>query len=113
MIKYDPAQAVVPFLPLFNAFVAPCCTPPTNIDAAALKARWCAMTCTALAASWINDWKLGGDVLLKSITAYRYMHADFGRDGDNSAVNYNGDVHDEHDTQFSEEIQASGSLSRI
>jgi iron complex outermembrane receptor protein len=113
MVKYDPAQATVPFLALFNAFVAPCCTPPTNIDVSGAEGPLVRDDLHGLGASWINEWKLGGDVLLKSITGYRYMHADFGRDGDNSAVNYNGDVHDEHDTQISEEIQASGSLSRI
>ena len=113
MIKYDPAQAFVPFLALFNAFVAPCCTPPKNIDVSGAEGPLVRDDLHGLGASWINEWKLGGDVVLKSISAYRYMHADFGRDGDNSAVNYNGDVHNEHDTQLSEEIQASGSVSRL
>jgi iron complex outermembrane recepter protein len=113
MIAYDPKAAVVPFLPLFNAFVAPCCTPPTNIDQSGAQGPLVRDDLHGVAASWINEWKLGGDVSLKSISAYRYMHADFGRDGDNSYVNYNGDVHNEHDTQITQELQASGSASRF
>jgi iron complex outermembrane receptor protein len=113
MIAYDPKAAVVPFLQLFNAFVAPCCTPPTNIDQSGAEGPLVRDDLHGLAASWINEWKLGGDVSLKSISAYRYMHADFGRDGDNSYVNYNGDVHNEHDTQITQELQASGSASRL
>jgi iron complex outermembrane receptor protein len=113
MIAYNPAAAVVPFLALFNAFVAPCCTPPTNIDQSGAEGPLVRDDLHGLAASWINEWKLGGGVTVKSISAYRYMHADFGRDGDNSYVNYNGDVHNEHDTQLSQELQASGSASRL
>ena len=113
MIAYNPKAAVVPFLQLFNAFVAPCCTPPTNIDQSGAEGPLVRDDLHGLAASWINEWKLGGDVSLKSISAYRYMHADFGRDGDNSYVDYNGDVHNEYDNQLSQELQASGSASRF
>ena len=66
-----------------------------------------------MATSWTNDWKLAGGVDLKSITAYRYTDAVFGRDGDNSYVNYNGDIHDEHDNTFTQELQASGKWSQL
>ena len=108
MIAYNPAAATVPFLSLFNAFVKPCCTPPTNIDQSGAEGPLVRDDLHGFATTWINDWKLGGGVDLKSISAYRYSHADFGRDGDNSYVDYNGDVHNEHDTQLSEEVQASG-----
>jgi iron complex outermembrane recepter protein len=108
MIKYDPAHAAAPFVPLFAAFVAPCCTPPTNIDVSGAAGPLVRDDLHGLAGSWINDWKVNDYVNLNSISAFRYMHADFGRDGDNSAVNYSGDVHDEHDTQISQEFQASG-----
>jgi len=113
MIAYDPAAATVPFLALFNAFVKPCCTPPTNIDQSGAEGPLVRDDLHGFAATWINDWKLAGDIDLKSISAYRYSHADFGRDGDNSYVDYNGDVHNEHDTQLSEEVQASGTWSRL
>jgi iron complex outermembrane recepter protein len=113
MIAYDPAAATVPFLSLFNAFVKPCCTPPTNIDQSGAEGPLVRDDLHGFASTWINDWKLAGDVDLKSISAYRYSHADFGRDGDNSYVDYNGDVHNEHDTQLSEEVQASGLWSRL
>jgi iron complex outermembrane recepter protein len=116
MIAYAPNQAVAPFLQLFNAFVSPqrpCCTPPTNIDVSNAQGPLIKDNLHGLGASWINDWHLSGDVHLKSISAFRYMHADFGRDGDNSPDNYSGDVHNEHDTQISEEVQASGSWQRL
>ena len=74
--------------------------PPTSTSAWR-KGRWYAMTCTAWAPAGSTTGNSGGDVHLKSISAFRYMHADFGRDGDNSSVNYSGDVHNEHDTQIS------------
>ena len=43
--------------------------------------------------------------MLRSITAYRDTEALFGRDGDNSGLDYNGDVHDEDHEQFSQEFQ--------
>src|SRR5580698_3552748 len=113
MIAYDPAAATVPFLALFNAFVKPCCTPPTNIDQSGAEGPLVRDDLHGYAATWINDWKLAGDIDLKSISAYRHWHADFGRDGDNSSVDYNGDVHNENDTQLSEEVQASGTWSRL
>jgi iron complex outermembrane receptor protein len=90
MIAYAPNQAVAPFLQLFNAFVSPqrpCCTPPTNIDVSNAQGPLIKDDLHGLGASWINDWHLSGDVHLKSISAFRYMHADFGRDGDNSPDN--------------------------
>jgi iron complex outermembrane receptor protein len=116
MIAYAPNQAAAPFLQLFNAFVSPqrpCCTPPTNIDVSNAEGPLIKDNLHGQGVSWINDWHLGGDVHLKSISAFRYMHADFGRDGDNSPDNYSGDVHNEHDTQISEEVQASGSWQRL
>ncbi len=113
MIAYDPKAATVPFLALFNGFVAPCCTPPTNIDQSGAEGPLVRDDLHGQGVSWINDWRLADNIDLKSISAWRYMHADFGRDGDNSYVNYNGDVHNEHDTQLSQEIQASGSEGRL
>ena len=116
MIAYDPTQLVAPFLPLFNAFVsptAPCCTPPTNIDRSGAEGPLVRDDLRGLAATWINDWRVAEEIHLKSISAYRYMHADFGRDGDNSYVNYNGDVHDEHDTEITQELQATGTWKRL
>jgi iron complex outermembrane receptor protein len=111
MIAYDPSVATVPFLPLFNAFVEPanpCCTPPTDRDRSNARGPLIRDDLHGYGTSWTNTWKLAGDATLKSITAYRDMHAVFGRDGDNSSVNYNGDVHDENHTQLSQELQMSG-----
>lgn len=116
MIAYDPANAVAPFLPLFNAFVTPgnpCCTPPTDIDRSGAQGPLVRDDLRAFGATWINEWQSGEQLRIKSITAYRRMHAEFGRDGDNSALNYNGDVHNERHSQFSEELQASGEFERL
>ena len=113
MIAYDPAQAVAPFQPLFNALVAPCCTPPTDIDRSGAQGPLVRDDLHGMATSWTNDWKLAGGVDFKSITAYRYTDAVFGRDGDNSFVNYNGDIHDEHDNTFTQELQASGKWTQL
>ncbi len=113
MIAYNPAAAVVPFLPLFNAFVAPCCTPPTDIDRSGAEGPLVRDDLHGMGTTWINDWRLAGGVDVKSITAYRYTDANFGRDGDNSSVNYNGDIHNEHDNTFTHELQASGKWTRL
>ena len=61
----------------------------------------------------LEAWRLGstrgefGDGMqLKPITAYREMEALFGRDGDNSALEYSRH-HDEDQEQFSQELQLS------
>lgn len=111
MIAYNPAGLVAPFLPLFNAFVVPttpCCTPPRDKDRSGAQGPLVRDDMDAVGATWINEWQVNDGTQIKSITAFRKMRADFGRDGDNSFVNYNGDVHDERHWQFSEELQASG-----
>ncbi len=113
MIAYNPAAAVVPFLSLFNAFVAPCCTPPTNIDVSGAEGPLVRDDLHGMGTTWINDFKLAGGVDLKSITAFRYTDSDFGRDGDNSYVNYSGDIHNEHDNTFTQELQASGKWTQL
>ena len=59
----------------------------------------------SLGVSWFNNWTLAAARCCKSITAYRDTEALFGRDGDNSGLDYNGDVHDEDHDQFSQEFQ--------
>jgi iron complex outermembrane receptor protein len=116
MIAYDPTQLVAPFLPLFNAFVSPtnpCCTPPTDIDRSGAAGPLVRDDLHGTGVNWLNQWTLGSGVTVKSITAFRNMHAVFGRDGDNSALNYNGDIHDEHHNQLSEELQATGTVDRL
>lgn len=107
MVVYDGAAS--PFLGLFNGFVSPtnpCCTPNASIDESEVPDGLLPHDdMESLAASWFNDWTLSNGMALKSITAYRDTEALFGRDGDNSALDYNGDVHDEQHDQFSQEFQ--------
>lgn len=53
------------------------------------------------------DWKLGA-VEVKSITGYRKLHAEFGRDGDNSPLTFRETFNDDTAKQLSEELQFSG-----
>lgn len=113
MLVFVPGQDF--FSPLFNGFVSPanpCCTTnslkrsnaegPLNVD-----------DLDGHAFTWTTTWEFAPEVSLKSITGYRKMEAHFGRDGDNSALDYNGDVHDETHRQFSQEFQLTGSGERL
>lgn len=113
MLTFVPGQDF--FSPLFNGFVSPtdpCCT-PNSLTRSKAKGPLNRDNLDGAAVTWTNTWQLSDAITLKSITGYRTTHADFGRDGDNSALDYNGDVHNEHHHQFSEELQASGSVDRF
>src|SRR5688572_8981775 len=107
MVVYNPLTS--PFIGLFNGFVSPtnpCCTPNESIDESGVTEGLLPHDdMQSLGASWFNNWTLAGGKVLKSITAYRETEALFGRDGDNSGLDYNGDVHDEDHDQFSQEFQ--------
>ena len=107
MVAYD--QGASPFLGLFNAFVSPtdpCCTPNASIDESGVTEGLLPHDdVESLGVSWFNNWTLSGGNVLRSITAHRETDALFGRDGDNSGLDYNGDVHDEEHEQFSQEFQ--------
>jgi iron complex outermembrane receptor protein len=107
MVVYDPNAS--PFLGLFNGFVSPtnpCCTPNESIDESGVTEGLLPHDdLESLGVSWFNNWTLAGGSVLRSITAYRETEALFGRDGDNSGLDYNGDVHDEEHDQFSQEFQ--------
>ena len=108
-------HSMLSFTPTFfsglqSAFIAPCCTAPGSInrtdttDFLNRDDTDAANTALTLSAD------LGGGTL-KSISAYRWVHAIFGRDGDASAaVNYAGDIHDESARQISQELQYATSL---
>lgn len=104
------AHSMLDFTPTFfsflqSTFIAPCCTVPTSIDETDSSPQFNRDDADAVNASLTLGYDLGG-AKLKSITAYRWVHAQFGRDGDaSSAVNYAGDVHDERARQFSQELQ--------
>lgn len=103
------------FSPLFNGFVAQpntCCT-VNSLKHSAAEGPLNRDNLHGTAFTWTNSWQLTDAVQLKSITGLRQTHADFGRDGDNGAFNYNGDMHNEHHNQFSQEIQASGKTDRF
>ncbi len=118
MLNFEPAGNF--FSPLFNGFVAPttppapptCCT-PNSLTRSFAQGSLNIDNLHGYSVAWTNSWQPSSTLQLKSITSVRNTHANFGRDGDNGAFNYNGDVHDEHSDQVSQEFQASGSLDRV
>jgi len=109
------AHSMIAFEPTFlsglqSAFLAPCCTVPSRIDRSDTTPSLNRDDTDAVNATLTLSADLGG-ITLKSISAYRYVDAAFGRDGDaSSAINYAGDFHDEGARQLSQELQLSTDL---
>lgn len=104
------AHNMLAFTPTFfsglqSAFIAPCCTVPDSIDRTDTTPALNRDYADAVNGSLTLSYDMGFG-RLKSISAYRWVHAQFGRDGDASAaVNYAGDFHNERARQFSQELQ--------
>ena len=96
---------------LQSSLMAPCCTVPTSKNRTGSSDEVNHDDTDAFNATLTLDFDaLGGSI--KSISAYRWVSALFGRDGDaSSAVNYAGDVHDERSRQLSQELQYSGKFA--
>ncbi|MEX6723271.1 TonB-dependent receptor [Parapedomonas caeni] len=109
------AHSMLAFTPSFfsglqSMLLAPCCTAPDRIDRTDSTAELNRDDTDAVNAALTLSADVGNGTL-KSITAYRWVSAVFGRDGDaSSAVNYAGDIHDETARQLSQEIQYATSL---
>lgn len=90
---------------LQSSLIAPCCTKPSSRDRTGASPEVNHDDTDAFNATLTLDFDaLGGSI--KSISAYRWVDALFGRDGDaSSTVNFSGDVHDERARQFSQELQ--------
>jgi len=108
-------HAMLAFAPTFfsglqSAFLGACCTAPGNIKRTDTTAALNRDDTDAANATLTLSVDAGAGTL-KSISAYRWVHAIFGRDGDASAaVNYAGDIHDESARQLSQELQYSTEL---
>lgn len=108
-------HAMLAFTPTFfsglqSAFLGLCCTAPDSIERTDTTAALNRDDTDALNATLTLSAELGSGTL-KSISAHRWVHAIFGRDGDASAaVNYAGDIHDETARQWSQELQYSTDL---
>lgn len=106
------AHSMIEFVPGFfsglqSAFIAPCCTVPSRIDRTDASFELNRDYADAVNGSLALSYDLGG-ATIKSISAYRWVDALFGRDGDaSSTINYAGDLHDETARQFSQEFQLS------
>ncbi|ARS26308.1 TonB-dependent receptor [Sphingomonas sp. KC8] len=102
MLAFDPNA---PFAGLQNTFLSPCCTVPGRIDRTDTNAELNRDDTDSANAALTLSYDIGAGTL-KSISAYRWVSAVFGRDGDaSSTVNYAGDIHDETARQFSQELQ--------
>jgi iron complex outermembrane receptor protein len=110
--QHSAPHSMIAFTPTFfsilqSTFLAPCCTVPGDKDRTDSTPALNKDQTDAVNASLTLTKEFGG-ATLKSITAYRYVDALFGRDGDASAaVNYAGDIHDERARQISQELQLS------
>ena len=110
--QHSAPHSMIAFTPTFfsflqSTFLTPCCTVPGDIDRTDSNSELNKDQTDAVNASLTLTKDLG-DATLKSITAYRYVDALFGRDGDaSSQVNYAGDIHDERARQISQELQLS------
>lgn len=90
----------------------PCCTPNEDIDRSGAGGPLPNDSVDGKGINWTNT-LIFGELQLKSITGYRDMKALFGRDGDNSLLNYTGDLHDQDHQQFSQEFQVIGDNDRL
>ncbi|OYZ42100.1 MAG: TonB-dependent receptor, partial [Novosphingobium sp. 16-62-11] len=94
------AHNMLAFTPTFfstlqSTFLAPCCTVPNRIDRTDSTPELNRDDADAVNGSLTLSYDLGA-AQIKSITAYRWVHAQFGRDGDaSSTINYAGDFHNE------------------
>ncbi len=108
-------HAMLAFAPTFlsdlqSAFLGACCTVSDRIERTDSTSALNRDDTDAANATLTLAVDVGAGTL-KSISAYRWVHAIFGRDGDaSSAVNYAGDVHDESAHQLSQELQYSTDL---
>lgn len=104
------AHSMLAFTPSFfsglqSTFLTPCCTVPGSIDRTDSTPFLNRDDGDAINSHLTLSYDVGQGVL-KSISAYRWLHMIFGRDGDaSSTINYAGDIHDEHAKQFSQELQ--------
>jgi len=109
------AHSLIAFTPSFlsdlqSTFLGACCTVATRKDRTDSTPFLNRDDTDAFNANLTVSADLGG-VTLKSISAYRWVDAQFGRDGDASAaLNYAGDYHDEGARQLSQELQLSTDL---
>ncbi|WP_380876878.1 TonB-dependent receptor [Sphingomonas sp. DBB INV C78] len=104
------AHSMLSFTPTFfsglqSAFLAPCCTAPDRIDRTDSTPELNHDNTDAANVGLTLSYDVG-EGTIKSISAYRWVEALFGRDGDaSSTINYAGDIHDEKAEQFSQELQ--------
>ena len=112
MVSYAPNTLVSLFPPLTyeELFTVACCEEfvsvnPKNSNASGdlLKDE-----VNSLQITTTFDHTTANNIAIKSINAYRQVSADYGRDGDGSAIDYAGDSHDDQQYQWSSELQFNG-----
>lgn len=106
MLVFEPTF----FSGLQSAFLGACCTVPSKINRTD-STDFLNRDDTDAVNTTLTLTADVGEGTIKSITAYRWVSAVFGRDGDaSSTINYAGDIHDETARQFSQELQYSTKL---
>ena len=117
----DVAASGVPFLNLYNALVAPTLDIVAPNGSGTVNRSWVTGNIDTTYAGGANvnnldsdgvaltmEWQVRGTDL-KSITAWRKLDAMFARDGDNTPFTFRETFNDDHQDQFSQELQWSGS----
>lgn len=94
---------------LYNIFVAPCCTPNSDIDRSNIPGGDDRDDLKSHGLSWTNQWR-GSLASVKSITGYSHMHNDTHRESDNKSQppHYQSISNDVDHEQFSQEFIFSG-----
>jgi iron complex outermembrane recepter protein len=117
----DVTPVGVPFLNLYNAYVAPTLGVPAPNGVSTVNASWIPQDIDQTyssgpsvndldtrGASLVIDWDIG-PLTVKSISAYRELEALFARDGDNTPLTFRETYNDDEQDQLSQELQLSGS----
>ncbi len=117
----DVATSGVPFLNLYNSLVAPTLDITAPDGSKAVSRAWLTdnIDQTYAGGRSVNDLdsrgatltldSRAGPTLLRSITSWRKLAAEFARDGDNTPFTYRETFNDDRQEQFSQELQWSGS----
>ena len=117
----DVAASGMPFLNLYNALVAPTLGIRAPDGSTIVNSAWLTsdIDVTHASGTSINDldsdgialtldWRVGRTAL-RSITAWRKLDAEFARDGDNTPFTFRETYNNDRQSQFSQELQWSGS----
>ncbi|WP_101756653.1 TonB-dependent receptor [Oceanicoccus sp. KOV_DT_Chl] len=105
LLAFDDTKAIPN---LFNTYVAPCCTPNSDIDRSNINGSEDFDNLKTQGLGWTNEWE-NDNYSIKSITGYRHLNNDTNRQSDNtSTVDYQSTKNHIDQEQYSQELIFSG-----